>query len=70
MMLSGAAFWTYDPDARALYFAHENRSPGPYKKQVVVEAIIDVADDGSLAGVEIIDPRMPPMFADEKGPSE
>ena len=54
------AYWTYDPTVHAFYFAPTDRRPKPYLKQIFVEAIIDVADDGTLAGVEIIDPKMPP----------
>ena len=37
-----------------------DRSPGPYKTQLHRKAIIDVADDGTLAGVELIDDMPPP----------
>jgi hypothetical protein len=36
-----------------------NAAAGPYRRQREVRAIIDIADDGTLAGVELID-RMPP----------
>lgn len=41
------------------YFAPANRQPGPYLRQREVMAIIDIAADGTLAGVELID-DMPP----------
>lgn len=41
------------------YIKIDNRSPPPYKRQRRVEAIIDIAEDGTLAGIELID-RMPP----------
>lgn len=41
------------------YFSISGRTDGPYKKQRRVKAIIDVADDGALAGIELID-NMPP----------
>jgi len=55
-----SAYWTYDPIVNAYYFAPSSRTKPPYLKQVRVEAILDVAKDGTLAGVEIIDPNAPP----------
>lgn len=58
-------FWTHD-DAAAddvghlYYFAPTNRAPPPYKRQRRVTAIIDIASDGTLAGVELIDDMPPP----------
>lgn len=52
------AYFTYEDDEHAghlYYFAPVDRSPGPYTNQRIVEAIIDIADDGSFAGVELID---------------
>jgi hypothetical protein len=56
------AVFTYeDSEAGALYyFAPQTRAPGPYLKQRHVQAIIDIAADGTLAGVELID-DMPPL---------
>jgi hypothetical protein len=54
------AYWTYDPAVHSYYFAPNDRHEPPYKKQIFVEAIIDVAADGTMAGIEIIDPKMPP----------
>lgn len=60
------AYWTHDDEAakelgeRLYYFAPSNRSPGPYKTQRRVTAIIDIASDGTLAGVELIDDMPPP----------
>jgi len=54
------ATWTYDGDAHAYYFAPKSRAKPPYRKQIFVEAIIDVAEDGTLAGIEIIDSDAPP----------
>lgn len=48
------AYYTYDPEADAWYFARGDRSPPPYKTQRHVEAIIDVASDGTLAGIELL----------------
>src|SRR5690606_10526444 len=42
------------------YFAPEHRTPGPYAVQREVSAIIDIAHDGTLAGVELIDDMPPP----------
>jgi len=58
-MSSGNAFWRYDTEAKAWYFAPEMRANGPYKRQIRVEAIIDIGHDGTLAGVEIIDGNCP-----------
>lgn len=59
------AFWTHDDEAakdvgHLYYFAPKGRTPGPYTKQRHVNAIIDIADDGTLAGVELIDDMPPP----------
>lgn len=55
------AYWTHE-DAEAAghlyYFAPLGRTKGPYFVQRHVDAIIDIANDGTLAGVELID-RMP-----------
>jgi len=55
------AYWTYsDEDGdRLYYFAPENRSNGPYTTQREVTAIIYIADDGTLAGIELVS-DMPP----------
>lgn len=57
---SMAAQWTYDPEAEAYYFAPMQAAPGPYRQQRHVDAIIDIAADGTLAGVELIDNMPPP----------
>lgn len=57
---SMAAQWTYDPEAEAYYFAPLQAAPPPYLRQRHVEAIIDIASDGTLAGVELIDNMPPP----------
>lgn len=54
------AYWTYDPEAEAYYFAPVQRRKPPYRKQITVEAIIDVAADGTLAGIELLDAPPPP----------
>lgn len=48
------------------YFAPADRAPGPYLKQIHVNAIIDVAEDGTLGGVELIDDMPPPPNGDER----
>lgn len=54
-----SANFTYDPECHCYYFEPSKRTPSPYLKQIHVEAIIDVAEDGTLGGVEIIDEKMP-----------
>jgi hypothetical protein len=60
------AYWTHDDEAakdigeHLYYFAPSNRAPPPYTTQRRVTAIIDVAPDGTLAGVELIDDMPPP----------
>jgi len=57
------AYWTCDehPSTGPLYyFAPTNARPPPYLKQIRVEAILDIADDGTLAGVELVMGNLPP----------
>jgi hypothetical protein len=60
------AYWTHDDNSfedigeHLYYFAPTNRAPPPYLKQREVRAIIDIAADGTLAGVELIDDMPPP----------
>ena len=42
------------------YFAPENRRDPPYTEQRQVTAIIDIAEDGTLAGVELVFGDLPP----------
>jgi hypothetical protein len=60
---SMAAQWTYDPEAEAYYFAPMQAALPPYLTQRHVDAIIDIASDGTLAGVELIDNMPPPPTA-------
>ena len=53
------ASFTYDEQVHAYYFEPDEKHEPPYRKQIHEKAIVDVAADGSLAGVEIIDPKMP-----------
>lgn len=61
-----AAYFTFDSESaekyghRLYYFAPANRAAPPYLKQIHVQAIIDIASDGTLAGVELIDDMPPP----------
>ncbi len=54
------AYFTHDGAGgeRAYYFAPKVR-PKPYRQRMV-RAIIDIAEDGTLAGVELIDDMPPP----------
>lgn len=60
------AYWTYDAGAyvesgeHLYYFAPTTRTSGPYTTQRTVTAIIDIAEDGTLAGVELIEGMPPP----------
>ena len=59
------AYWTHDDVAvkdvgHLYYFAPIDRRPPPYLRQIEVRAIIDIADDGTLAGVELINGMPPP----------
>lgn len=55
----GTATWTLDREYGLWYVALDGRHPPPYLRQIHVEAIIDVAADGTVAGIEIIDGKMP-----------
>lgn len=52
------AYWAYDDCegcAHAYYFAPESRSRPPYREQRHATAILDIAEDGTLAGIELIE---------------
>jgi predicted RNase H-like HicB family nuclease len=51
------AWWTYDDEACACYIELEDRRPAPYLEQRHFEAILDIASDGTLAGVELLEMR-------------
>jgi hypothetical protein len=61
------AYFTFDEEARRefgeclYYFAPLTRTPGPLVQRYV-QAIVDIAPDGTLAGVELIY-DMPPLTA-------
>jgi len=55
--------FTYEHDDAAghlYYFAPQVTAPGPFLEQRHVQAIVDIASDGTFAGVELID-NMPPL---------
>jgi hypothetical protein len=62
-------WWTHDDGAAKLglghfyYFAPAGATAPPYKTQRHVSAIVDIAFDGTLAGVELIEdmPAPPPI---------
>jgi hypothetical protein len=57
------AWFTHEDNEHAghlYYFGPAHRALPPYTTQRRVEAIIDVADDGTLAGVELIYDMPPP----------
>lgn len=57
------AFFTCDETEIAgplYYFAPIARRPPPYREQRHVRAILDIADDGTLAGVELVMGDLPP----------
>ena len=67
-MAKRSAYWTFDEKSaetvgNLYYFAPLDRAPPPYLTQRHVEAIIDIAADGTLAGVELIDNMPPPPRA-------
>lgn len=54
---------THDDDEHCghLYYVEiKGRMPPPYKTQRRVSAIIDIAYDGTLAGIELVDDMPPP----------
>lgn len=53
------AYWTYDAEVHAYYFAPADRARPPYLRQIEVTAILDIADDGTLAGVELVHGDLP-----------
>lgn len=60
------ATFTYEQSevGSLFYFAPQDRAPGPYKEQRHVTAIVDIAADGTFAGVELIN-DMPPLNTSE-----
>lgn len=61
-MKRGEAYWTYSSDGgvHCYYFAPSTRVKPPYHEQREVTAIIDIAADGTLAGVELVFDMPPP----------
>lgn len=62
MTSKNPAYFTYEssPNHRAYYFAPLNRKLPPYYMQRLVTAILDIAPDGTLAGVELVLGDLPP----------
>ncbi len=60
MLEKRPAYFTYDTDAEAYYFMPIQRASPPYHHQIEVTAIIDIAADGTLAGVELVSGDLPP----------
>lgn len=57
------AYWTYEDHpvaGKVYYFAPTERAAGPYRKQERATAILDIAHDGTLAGVELVTGPLPP----------
>lgn len=70
-MLKGTAKWTCDASemyGNLWYVALDERAEPPYLRQVHVEAIIDIDLDGRLAGIEIVDSKMPEPPAKSENP--
>ena len=59
----GSASWTYlgTDEGNAWYVGLSERPQRPYRKQVRVDAILDIDAQGRLAGIELLDvPGRPP----------
>lgn len=57
------AYWTCSENPHTgplYYFKITNAYPPPYNNQRHVDAILDIADDGTLAGVELVHVDRPP----------
>jgi hypothetical protein len=56
-----AAWYTCQlEDGPLYYFAPAERTAPPYKRQIEVTAIVDIASDGTMAGVELVWGDLPP----------
>ncbi len=55
-MIIGEANWSFDPEADCWYVALKERKAPPYLTQVHVDAILDIDEDGNLAGIELVQP--------------
>jgi hypothetical protein len=61
-----SGWWTHDDGSakcglgNLYYFSPAGATPPPYKTQRHVSAVIDIASDGTLAGVELIEDMPPP----------
>jgi hypothetical protein len=56
----GATVTVNDDYGYLYYVALDGRRPPPFLTQRHVQAILDIADDGTLAGIELIDDMPPP----------
>lgn len=52
-------YWTFDRHARAYYFFPADRAAPPYRTQQRVTAVLDIALDGTLAGIELVGDNLP-----------
>jgi uncharacterized protein YuzE len=65
-MLRGSGSWSYDAKAGAWYFKLKERTDLPIRSSIFAEARIDIDDDGRVAGIELLDPRLLPPKAHEE----
>ena len=63
------AYFIYVDGIKTWYFAPVARTQGPYLTQKEVSAIIDIAQDGTLAGIELIDLPAAPLPVGKPLPS-
>lgn len=66
----GEATWTWDAEHGCWYVALAERRNAPYLQRVSVSAIIDLDAEGRVAGIEIVDTKMPgpPELANADAP--
>lgn len=62
----GDASWSYDNDAGAWYFKLCQRAEPPYTHQRRAEVIINLDNEGRLAGVELLEPLAPSRSYEEE----
>jgi hypothetical protein len=68
-MTCGTASWTCEDNqhvGKLWYIKLDEAHKPPYRTQVHVSAILDIAEDGTLAGIELIE-AMPPAPLKDKG---
>jgi hypothetical protein len=54
------AHFTYDESANTYYFAPNDRAPPTFEENRSVMALIDTADDGTLADIQLVLDDLPP----------